>query len=70
MNYREAWVSEGGPNFGLDINKCTSYGGLCEHESQLYYCGGKSRLTMSLYVIFLCYISFHIIRQTHLGIER
>ena len=40
FNFREFWISEGGSNYGLDINKCTVYGGLCEHPQQLQYCHG------------------------------
>ena len=38
LSFREQWINDGGPNTGLDINRCTAYGGLCEHPEQLKYC--------------------------------
>ena len=38
LSFREQWINDGGLNTGLDINRCTVYGGLCEHPEQLKYC--------------------------------
>ena len=54
LNFRERWIAMGGPNAGLDINRCTANGGLCEHPQQLEYCG-KSSSVASLHLLLMLF---------------
>lgn len=54
IKFREQWITDGGPNTGLDLNLCTVNGGRCEHPDQLRFCNSgasKSKTNVSFVIV-------------------